>query len=236
MIYDLHIDMPEDNHSMAETRRFQCSKCEKSYKKIGDLNAHDATKHCGVKVCCSFCTGSFVTDANLKRHIKQYHSGKLRYQCKDCNELFGTKSEQDVHFGQCEARPLRCKQCPFKCKSSSGLWNHVFKIHRKEDQKKCKTKYKGLSASDCQHHAQTFHPMLTHAPPAAPSSFHFPMILEAPENHGYNWNYNQFGNEEATNLFDEFFEQPNQNGDVAQSPTISEGNVEQEFVYSWESV
>ena len=80
-------------------KKFQCDKCEKSYKDFCDLNIHMYNVHENQKdnngneeaiaessssvkkmLACGHCPKEFPTPSKLKRHVTQIHLGIKNYQ------------------------------------------------------------------------------------------------------------------------------------------------------------
>ena len=56
-----------------EERPFQCNSCERSFKRLFDLNRHDRAKHLKIGVICPLCQKRLSAVDVLRKHLKTQH-------------------------------------------------------------------------------------------------------------------------------------------------------------------
>ena len=86
---------------------FQCKNCLSKFKKLCSLMTHQANmclnkRH--KKFKCSDCEESYANMQSLQDHQSQKHSGKNRYSCKHCGQIFYTNNEAVTHRKICIAK------------------------------------------------------------------------------------------------------------------------------------
>lgn len=64
--------------------QFKCTICPKSYKSKSTLKRH-MKNHLGALLCCKYCTGKFVSNENLVKHLQKFHSSDQLQECRFCN-------------------------------------------------------------------------------------------------------------------------------------------------------
>ena len=86
-----------------ETRKkFQCTRCDKSYSLREGLIRHVKIKHENKRYQCDKCTYNTITNSHLKNHIQSIHEGKK----------------------------VKCTQCDNSYKHKNGLYDHMKKSHK----------------------------------------------------------------------------------------------------------
>lgn len=122
---------PRPTSSRACDGRYQCPRCEKSFTRKNNLNAHVKEKHEGKRFACSLCEKSFIGKNNLYVHIRSAHD-KIRFACNECEKSFVGKGSlkrhrQNVHL---ETR-YWCSHCDKNFTDKSYLKVHIQDIHEK---------------------------------------------------------------------------------------------------------
>ena len=77
-------------HKLVHTdeKPFQCKKCDKKFKRKGDLNVHVKVVHDQIKNhTCEICSRSFGRKQDLNKHIR-CHTGIRDYVCLICDMKF----------------------------------------------------------------------------------------------------------------------------------------------------
>ena len=78
---------------------------------------------------CKFCTFTFKTWGNLKRHIESIHEG-ITYPCKFCIYKAKTMDNLKVHIQSIhEGITYQCKLCKSKVSSKANLKRHTKRFH-----------------------------------------------------------------------------------------------------------
>ena len=87
-----------------------CEKCKEKFKLISELDAH--IKRCHVRFSCNQCSGSYVTEHDLKNHL-DIHTNKnieASFPCQKCNKIYSTMSKLRRHDWRCH-REIMCNRC-----------------------------------------------------------------------------------------------------------------------------
>lgn len=76
------------------SRRHTCTDCGKHYRRVSDLRDHRSRVHEQAVLRCSEpgCQQTFSTRPALLSHVKVYHLGIRRFNCKYCDQIFAYKS------------------------------------------------------------------------------------------------------------------------------------------------
>lgn len=126
--------------------RFQCSRCDKTFRALSNLKYHESVHEnardhqcsvCGKgfnhknglrvhmarhtderKFACDKCPSTFVDKASLKHHSR-IHTGEKPYQCPHCDAAFGTHFSWSKHKRtHTGERPYVCDICGMRFNSS----------------------------------------------------------------------------------------------------------------------
>ncbi|XP_026319433.1 zinc finger protein 32-like isoform X2 [Hyposmocoma kahamanoa] len=106
--------------------RMKCVKCEKSFQKYENLEAH-MRSHFGKKpdIKCEHCDKTFLTFRSLNAHVRT-HTGVRKYQCQTCGKHFAylnvLKNHELIHAG---IKKHACHMCDMKFVQAYNLKMHL---------------------------------------------------------------------------------------------------------------
>ncbi|KAJ8951333.1 hypothetical protein NQ318_009267 [Aromia moschata] len=142
--------------SHSTDKKYSCTKCEKSYKTLSNLNFHmkmhneqlpfscdickkgfmrkeyleaHVNNHKGLKnFGCTICDKKFVSQKNLDSHFK-YHEGTVKKNsCNICGKTFSKGFEEHLRVHN-NLREFECEHCDMKFNTKGSLSKHVKKKH-----------------------------------------------------------------------------------------------------------
>ena len=118
---------------------------------------------------CKECLKTFVSQINLKKHIKEVHEKVKDFECEICRQRFTSNSSFNNHLEtvhkkrqfECKEyklslllhdktvhkreRNFKCEVCPKKFARTAQLKLHVKSVHDKIKDFECKTCFKKFS-------------------------------------------------------------------------------------------
>ena len=114
---------------------YVCPHCGKGFKSGKGLTGHIAI-HEGMKILCSLCPSSFLSETALKRHVREiHHEGPKAYLCTLCGKSFATGNMLNHHIKRIHEKSLEevktriCNLCQEEFKSRYELNNHKLRVH-----------------------------------------------------------------------------------------------------------
>lgn len=94
-------DLSNLTHSIAQSEKFTCTECLKSFKKKGKLNRHINEIHLNLKeFCCDVCQKAFKRSSHLKRHVLIHSTDPKPFKCfyTECLLRFSDKYHLERHI------------------------------------------------------------------------------------------------------------------------------------------
>ena len=145
----LDTDLLQDPNEVVEnmapfdekTKKFSCSKCDKTFAKKGNVKYHFAKVHQQKgksRIRCKYCTSPILSQADLELHVLSVHGGK-KPECTVCNEIFHKESDLIIHLREVHAKKIsyNCHICGAKCAKKAYLRQHIETVHEKKKPFKC---------------------------------------------------------------------------------------------------
>ncbi|CAL4122293.1 unnamed protein product [Meganyctiphanes norvegica] len=136
---------------------FPCSKCEKKFASMGEVQLHLKLKRCEFKcphcnfmcklskdmkkhrkyrhytkrnIACPECPRTFQSNWQLEKHITAIHDGEKLYLCGQCNKSFGFKASLQKHLKTIhDDITYSCEECDFKTTTEHNLEVHIVRKH-----------------------------------------------------------------------------------------------------------
>ena len=117
-------------YSEAKTKtKYECDKCDKTYKSGASLLDHQKSFHEGIKYNCEKCNLHYATKQSLRRHIQATHDG-FRLECNKCHKLIQKanllRHMKIVHEGV----RYNCSHCDKKYAEKAMLNQHIRSTHK----------------------------------------------------------------------------------------------------------
>ncbi|XP_006008072.1 zinc finger protein ZFP2-like [Latimeria chalumnae] len=119
-----------------DEKPFQCSVCEKSFKRAWELFSHEVVHNEERPFQCDLCDAAFKRHSDFKSH-RLVHTQERPFSCDLCSKKFKRSSNlqehRRIHTGE---RPYRCACCEKSFKSPYELQRHML-VHCTEKPFKC---------------------------------------------------------------------------------------------------
>jgi uncharacterized Zn-finger protein len=107
--------------------KFDCKRCEKSYKTKKDLIAHNRNVHEDRKLSCKICLTIFTNNRALYRHIQRDHQN---ITCTSCEKVFTSTTGLRAHFRSIHQKIRHeCEECQQSFSQRSTLNQHIKSHH-----------------------------------------------------------------------------------------------------------
>mmetsp|Transcript_10300 Transcript_10300/g.32805 ORF Transcript_10300/g.32805 Transcript_10300/m.32805 type:complete len:529 (+) Transcript_10300:153-1739(+) len=118
--------------SKKNKKQHKCNSCDKSFRHLNELKAHDEVAHRGVRFSCKACQKSYTRKHHLDTHIATAHEN-ITFDCDRCGRKFTRKSDRKRHIKSAhEDVKFKCAQCPEEFPNERVLKSHVQKVHIKK--------------------------------------------------------------------------------------------------------
>ena len=110
---------------------FECMACNKRFKRMHHLETHHRIHTGEVPFECETCKNRYKTIGQLKVH-ERIHTGEMPYECKTCKKRFMQMHSLKTHERiHTGETPYACNTCQKRFKRNSTLRTHE-KIHIRE--------------------------------------------------------------------------------------------------------
>ena len=153
-------------------RPYECDLCGFSCAQKDNLRIHKEFKHpksgsIEKKFNCKICSASFLTQGNLKRHVRT-HSDIKPYVCETCGKSFKDPGTLKQHTYKHGGQSFECRFCSQKFNSPLYLSRHITRVHPVDgiQAKTCSTCGKGFSNNHLlNEHVDSVHDHVKHSCP-----------------------------------------------------------------------
>ncbi|XP_011190935.2 zinc finger protein 62 homolog [Zeugodacus cucurbitae] len=120
-----------------ETKWHQCAQCDKKFKRLANLRAHEHI-HSGLKeFTCNICDRKFRQKHNLEVHVYTHIKERI-FECKICNKSLKTSTSLEKHqLIHKDIKKFNCDYCDKEFRTKDAKLSHE-RIHTGEKPFKCK--------------------------------------------------------------------------------------------------
>jgi hypothetical protein len=109
------------------SHKFDCKRCEKTYKTKNGLLEHNRNVHEDRKFSCKICLTIFTNSRALYRHIQRDHQN---ITCPSCKKIFTTTSGLRIHVQSIHQRIRhKCGECQQSFSLRTNLNQHIKSQH-----------------------------------------------------------------------------------------------------------
>ena len=148
--------------------RFQCSICDESFTRKGNLVKHFRSIHGSEKKFhqCEICPYSFFYKSHLKSHVVSVHDKVRSFKCNvgdKCYFSTGRKATLKTHIQRIheKMKPFKCDRCEFAATWQSQLKNHVQSVHEMVKNFACELcDFKSFTHATLRRHIKSVHEKL----------------------------------------------------------------------------
>jgi hypothetical protein len=109
------------------SHKFDCKRCEKTYKTKKGLLAHNRNVHEDRKLSCKICLTIFTNSRALYRHIQRDHQN---ITCPSCEKIFTSTTSLHIHVQSIHQKVRHeCGECQQSFSHQSALKRHIKSHH-----------------------------------------------------------------------------------------------------------
>ncbi|KAK3913233.1 Zinc finger protein 420 [Frankliniella fusca] len=129
----------KSSHNVEEEPKYNCDKCDKSYRLASSLDIHRATHSNETPYLCDVCGKSFKHGSNLRCHRRSHVDGQLthRFSCERCPKKFPSRFQLSEHTNvHLNIKPYACGVCGKKFHRRIQLRQHRI-IHNSDSSYEC---------------------------------------------------------------------------------------------------
>ncbi|CAH1119816.1 unnamed protein product [Phaedon cochleariae] len=120
-----------EKHVSAHEEKFECSICDKKFKKAYDFGTHNSIHDPQKLFRCPLCPYTTPKRTGFLVHINYTHLKKFGYVCETCgkgfNDMILYKEHNNEHLG---IKPFSCIVCSKTFTYSRYLFTHQVRSHR----------------------------------------------------------------------------------------------------------
>lgn len=124
----------KEHSSLVTTSTYNCSKCNKKFQKLQNMQAHE--KMCGLEpiLQCKYCLFRTKSKSSYSWHLRNKHpehDSQNYHCCSKCGKKYKNLNTLNHHIKySCEKSPLyHCDHCEFKIDLKYKLSLHMQKCH-----------------------------------------------------------------------------------------------------------
>ncbi|XP_055692214.1 oocyte zinc finger protein XlCOF26-like [Lutzomyia longipalpis] len=120
------------------TRKFMCQHCGSTFKRLDGLRVHEINNHASSVEAslalkstkskksfkCSICNKHLSTQANLRGHLRSFHTGERPHLCRSCGKSYATIAALRTHE-KFHIMSFSCKICGKIFPDNSRFRDHM---------------------------------------------------------------------------------------------------------------
>jgi KRAB domain-containing zinc finger protein len=142
-----------------KTKRFDCDKCGKNYKRLNSLRRHKQQVHAPIFRYCDLCPAYFKEKLSIRAHIQKIHSFEATY-CKICDikfKLNGHLESHNIIHGKNSQNQIRNHNGKYKCGDCFRTFAYESELKKHSHKRKF-----GFSCSKCSENFTTQEKLWSH--------------------------------------------------------------------------
>lgn len=128
MTFTLHGRYKQHMVKHSDERPYKCTTCEKSFKRMSEMNNHMQI-HTGVTYTCDMCGLISRNKVSFRTHIRRVHRRDFRHRCEQCGKKFMSKYDLEDHKTRHSDKSIVCDDCGNVFLQKSYLVAHKRLMH-----------------------------------------------------------------------------------------------------------